>query len=80
MVHVQAFCFSRGRGSLWNGFKDNLRELVEYIVPPAKETLVENGKIRYIPVEFSLALQLDEVDIRRYFAQSSPATATALLF
>jgi putative intracellular protease/amidase len=32
------------------GYKDNLRELIEYIVPPAKGALVENGKIRSITV------------------------------
>jgi putative intracellular protease/amidase len=32
------------------GYKNNLRELIEYIVPPAKGALVENGRTRYITV------------------------------
>jgi putative intracellular protease/amidase len=32
------------------GHKNNLRELIEYKVPPAKGVLVENGKLRYITV------------------------------
>jgi transcriptional regulator GlxA family with amidase domain len=32
------------------GHKNNLRELIEYKVPPAKGTLVENGKITNIVV------------------------------
>jgi putative intracellular protease/amidase len=32
------------------GHKNNLRELIEYKVPPAKGALVENGKLRYITV------------------------------
>jgi putative intracellular protease/amidase len=32
------------------GYKNNLRELIEYIVPPVKSAVVENGKIRYITV------------------------------
>jgi cyclohexyl-isocyanide hydratase len=32
------------------GYKNNLRELIEYIVPPVKGALVENGKITNITV------------------------------
>jgi putative intracellular protease/amidase len=32
------------------GHKNNLRELIEYKVPPAKGAVVENGKISYITV------------------------------
>jgi putative intracellular protease/amidase len=32
------------------GYKNNLRELIEYKVPPVKGALVENGKIGYITV------------------------------
>jgi putative intracellular protease/amidase len=32
------------------GYKNNLRELIEYKVPPAKGALVENGEIRIIAV------------------------------
>jgi transcriptional regulator GlxA family with amidase domain len=32
------------------GYKNNLRELIEYIVPPVKGALVENGEVRYITV------------------------------
>jgi transcriptional regulator GlxA family with amidase domain len=32
------------------GYKNNLRELIEYKVPPAKGALVENGQIRIIAV------------------------------
>jgi transcriptional regulator GlxA family with amidase domain len=32
------------------GYKNNLRELIEYIVPPVKGALVENGKITNIMV------------------------------
>jgi hypothetical protein len=32
------------------GYKNNLRELIEYIVPPVKGALVENGTITNIEV------------------------------
>jgi hypothetical protein len=32
------------------GYKNNLRELIEYIVPPVKGAVVDNGKITYITV------------------------------
>jgi putative intracellular protease/amidase len=32
------------------GYKNNLRELIEYIVPPVKGAVVENGTIRYMTV------------------------------
>ena len=32
------------------GYKNNLRELIEYIVPPVKGAVVENGKITNIAV------------------------------
>jgi transcriptional regulator GlxA family with amidase domain len=32
------------------GYKNNLRELIEYIVPPVRGALVENGKIEIIAV------------------------------
>jgi hypothetical protein len=44
------YCFTRVEVHCGTGYKDNLRELIEYIVPPAKGALVENEKIRYITV------------------------------
>jgi hypothetical protein len=32
------------------GYKNNLRELIAYKVPPVKGALVENGKITYITI------------------------------
>jgi hypothetical protein len=36
-------------GSLWgNGYKNNLSELIEYIAPPVKGAVVENGNLTNI--------------------------------